>query len=87
MADAGVYFKLFYFIFIWLCRALVGAHEIFGCGMWDPVPWPEIKPEMGPLCWDHEVSATGPSEKSPAVCLTGMRKARMRAKRSQNGQG
>ena len=50
-SEAGVYFKFLKFIwqkqeytlnyftfFIWLCWALVGAHEIFGCGMWDPVP-------------------------------------------------
>ena len=39
-----------------------------GCGMWDLIPWPGIKP--GPLLWEWRVLATGPLGKSlPASFL------------------
>ena len=31
-------FKIFIYLFIWLCRVLVAAHGIFSCSMWDPSP-------------------------------------------------
>ena len=37
-------FFLFILSFVWLHWALVAAHGIFSCGMWDLVPWPGIKP-------------------------------------------
>ena len=53
--------------FIWLLSILVVSHQVFTfhCGMWDLLPWRELKP--GPLHWEHGVLATGPPENSPYV--------------------
>ena len=47
--------KMSYYYF-WLHQVLVGAPTIFSCGMWDPVPWPEIEPgphALGPRSLSH----------------------------------
>ena len=53
-------------------RGIFGASRIFsfgmqtlGCGMWDLVPWPGIKPR--PLHWEGGVLATGPPGKSRPI--------------------
>ena len=43
---------------------LVGCSR---CGMWDLVPWPRMN--LGPMCWEHGVLATGPPGKSPHCCF------------------
>ena len=50
------------FIFIWLLQVSIIANRIFSCSMWDPVPWPGIKPRPPALgAWglshlDHQGS-------------------------------
>ena len=40
------FFKVFIYLFIWLCWVLVAACGIFSCGMWDLVPWQGIEPRL-----------------------------------------
>ena len=35
---------MYFYLFIWLHWALVAACRIFGCGMWDLIPWPGVEP-------------------------------------------
>ena len=47
----GDFLKTIY-LFISLHQVFVAAWGIFGCEMWDPVPWPgiEFMPSLPPLC-------------------------------------
>ena len=48
-------------------RCVVTSHfclvGCFSCSMWDRVPWPRMN--LGPMCWEHGILATGPPGKSP----------------------
>ena len=44
---------------------LAEAHEFLVCGMWNLVPWSEIKP--GPPALEVGVLVTGPPGKSPGI--------------------
>ena len=43
-ARSMQFFSFFKKVFVWLCWVLVGAHEIFSCGIWDLVPSPGTEP-------------------------------------------
>ena len=56
------------------CQVVIVALRMFSWdmwtlsyGMWDPVPWPGIKPT--PLPWEHQVPTTGPPGKSFCGCF------------------
>ena len=56
--------RIFYrvVLLIWLPQVLAVACKLFGCSMWDLVPWPGIEPR--PLHWENGVLATGSPGKS-----------------------
>lgn len=58
-----IFFNMYVFMCLhwssrWHAGSSVVACEI-SCGMWDPVPWPEIEPR--PPHWEHGVPGTGKS--------------------------
>ena len=58
-------FKIFIFLFGCIGSSLHHERSLLSCTVWDPVPWPRIKP--GPLHWEHGVLVTAPPVKSLLV--------------------
>ena len=49
-------FKIFIYLFIWLCQVLVEAFGIFSCVLWDPIPRPGTEsrpPALGAQSLSH----------------------------------
>ena len=60
---------LFFFnLFIWLHRILGAARGIFSV-VARGIQFPNQGSNLGPLCWEHRVLATGPPGKSLLLCV------------------